>query len=90
MKNEDSDSDAAVDEYYDMDNYDDEPTDTASSIPIETLILQNADDTDDDDDEDSEDSEAEPDEFSIKPTDNLILAGHVEDDACMLEVYGTP
>lgn len=36
-----------------------------------------------DDQEDSED-----DDDLIKPTDNLIVVGHVEDDASVLEVYG--
>lgn len=35
---------------------------------------------------DGEDSEAEDDK--IKPTDNLLLVGHVDDDAASLEVYG--
>lgn len=35
---------------------------------------------------DGEDSEAEDD--IIKPTDNLVLVGHVDDDAASLEVYG--
>lgn len=34
----------------------------------------------------SDDSEKEDD--IIKPTDNLILVGHVEGDASILEVYG--
>lgn len=36
--------------------------------------------------EDEEDSEAEDD--LIKPTDNLLLVGHVDDDAASLEVFG--
>lgn len=35
---------------------------------------------------DHEDSETEDD--IIKPTDNLVLVGHVDDDAASLEVYG--
>lgn len=35
---------------------------------------------------DQDDSEAEDD--IIKPTDNLVLVGHVDDDAASLEVYG--
>lgn len=38
-----------------------------------------------DDGEDGADSEAEDD--LIKPTDNLLLVGHVDDDASSLEVY---
>lgn len=36
-------------------------------------------------DDDDEDSEAEDD--IIKPTDNLIIVGHVDDDAASLEVF---
>lgn len=35
---------------------------------------------------DGEDSEAEDDK--IKSNDNLLLVGHVDDDAASLEVYG--
>lgn len=35
--------------------------------------------------EDEEDSEAEDD--IIKPTDNLVIVGHVDDDAASLEVF---
>lgn len=35
---------------------------------------------------DAADSEDEDD--LIKPTDNLVLVGHVDDDAASLEVYG--
>ena len=35
--------------------------------------------------QDEEDSEAEDD--IIKPTDNLILVGHVENDQASMEVY---
>lgn len=37
-------------------------------------------------DEDDEDSEAEDD--IIKPEDNIVLVGHVEEDAASLEVFG--
>jgi len=63
-----------------MDTYDDE--DTPEPLAIESLILDNPPETD------SEDSDAEEDEFSIKPSDNLILAAHIADDVSMLEVYG--
>ncbi len=36
---------------------------------------------------DSDDEEEEED-VNIRPTDNLILVGHVEGDAAVLEVYG--
>lgn len=37
--------------------------------------------------DDQEDSEAEDD--LIKPTDNLVLVGHVDDDSASLEVFGS-
>jgi len=72
----------AIDDYYEMDNYDDEPTEAMSGTGIENLILENPPESD------SEDSDAEPDEFTVKADDNLILVGHVDDDVTMLEVYG--
>ena len=48
--------------------------------PRQDEYLQKAD-PDDGEDEEEED-------FEIRPTDNLILVGHVEGDAAMLEVYG--
>lgn len=35
-----------------------------------------------------EDDESDVEDFKIKPTDNLLLAGHVEGNASILEVYG--
>jgi hypothetical protein len=35
-------------------------------------------------DDDASDAE----DFEIQPTDNLILVGHIEGDAAILEVYG--
>ncbi len=35
-----------------------------------------------------EDEESDIEDFKIKPTDNLLLAGHVEGSASILEVYG--
>lgn len=39
-----------------------------------------------DPDQDDDDSDIE--DITIKPTDNLILVGHVEGEASILEVYG--
>lgn len=38
------------------------------------------------DDSDGEDSEKEDD--IIKPSDNLLLVGHLKDEECILEVHG--
>ena len=37
---------------------------------------------------DSEDEDSEEEDDIIKPDDNLVLLGHVEGDASILEVYG--
>ena len=34
------------------------------------------------------DSESDTEDIRIKPTDNLILVGHVEGNASILEIYG--
>ena len=36
-----------------------------------------------------DDEKSDIEDFNIKPTDNLILVGHVEGNAAILEVYGT-
>jgi len=37
---------------------------------------------------DDEDEKSDEEDFKIKPTDNLLLVGHVEGNASILEVYG--
>ncbi len=39
-------------------------------------------------DNEFEDDNSDTEDLQIKPTDNLILVGHVEGDASILEVYG--
>lgn len=83
-KEEDSGSDAEnkdVDDYYDMDDYDDEVVGPPGITIDMNSMLNNEDD-------DSPDTDDEPDEFVVKDDDNLILCGHVDGDVCMLEVYG--
>lgn len=38
--------------------------------------------------QDEEDDKSDEEDFKIKPTDNLLLVGHVEGNASILEVYG--
>ncbi len=73
---------------YDLDNYDDDEQQAGDKLfgigdlisdPTKDEYLANLDY--DDDASDREDEE-------IRPTDNLILATHVEGDASVLEVYG--
>jgi len=90
-ENDDDDEDnAAVDDFYDMDNYDDEAVEPPGiSSDIGELINNIQGDSDAEEDQDDLDSDEEPDEFMIKPDDNLIVCGHVDGDVCMLEVYGS-
>ena len=37
---------------------------------------------------DSEDEDSEKEDDIIKPEDNLVLVGHIVDEASILEVYG--
>lgn len=37
----------------------------------------------------SEDDDSEKEDEIIKPDDNLVLLGHVDGDASILEIYGT-
>lgn len=53
------------------------------SISDLNAMLNNTDDS-----EEEPDTDEEPDEFTVKADDNLILCGHVDGDVCMLEAYG--
>jgi len=78
-----------VSDEYHFDKYDDEDTDPNPVLAIGNLAVYASNSGDpyvtlgknDDDDSDKEDD-------IIKPEDNLILVGHVEGDASILEVYG--
>jgi hypothetical protein len=78
----------AFDEYH-FDQYDDEDTKPDAVLSIDDLAVYSSDHGDpyvtlsrnEDDDSEKEDD-------MINPKDNLILVGHVEGDASILEVYG--
>jgi len=79
-----------VSDEYQFDKYDDEDTKPNPVLAIGNLAVyaSNSGDpyvtlgnNDDDDDSEREDD-------IIKPEDNLILVGHIEGDASILEVYG--
>lgn len=74
-----TDANASGDEF-NFDKYDEEESAQVASIG-DVVALDP-----DNNLEDEEDSEAEDD--LIKPTDNLLLVGHVDDDAASLEVFG--
>lgn len=70
------------DDEYNFDAYDtEEATQVAAIGDIATVDPAEGENV-----SDGEDSEAEDDK--IKPDDNLVLVGHVDDDAASLEVYG--
>ena len=78
-----------VSDEYQFDKYDDEDTGPNPVLAIGNLTVYASNSGDpyvtlgknDDDDSEREDD-------IIKPEDNLILVGHVEGDASILEVYG--
>ena len=82
-------ADRDIDKIYGLDTYDDDDENEVGMAlggmvlnPRGDPYLKNLD-ADDDDDEKSD-----IEDFNIKPTDNLILVGHVEGEAAILEVYG--
>ncbi|CAL8115492.1 unnamed protein product [Orchesella dallaii] len=82
MSEDDIENENAVDDYYDMDNYDDEPVEPAgASYNTDALLLNSGPESED------EESEEEAEEFTVKPDDNIIVTGQVSDDVCLLQVY---
>lgn len=80
--------DAENTDEFNFSNYDNEGEDNDAVLGIGNLaIYENEDENQGEAPEYGTDSEAEDD--LIKPTDNLILVGHVEGDMSVMEVYGT-
>lgn len=73
---------ANPDDEYNFDAYDAEVENQVAAISD----IATVDPDDDENVSDGEDSEADDDK--IKPNDNLLLVGHVDDDAASLEIYG--
>lgn len=74
----------AVDDYYDLDNYDDEPVESGISYNTDALLLNSnpeSAESDSDSDEDKED-------FTVKLDDNILVTGQVSEDVCLLQLYG--
>lgn len=71
---------ANPDDEYNFEDYDEESSEQVAGIGDIAVI-----DEDNPLNDEDEDSEAEDD--IIKPTDNLLLVGHVEDDAATMEVF---
>lgn len=69
------------DDEFNFDRYDEEESAQVAGIGDVVAI-----DPEHNLDDEAEDSEAEDD--LIKPTDNLVLVGHVDDDSASLEVFG--
>lgn len=91
VKKEEKGNDGVTDieKEYGLDTYDDEDDSAQALFGIGDLVShadQRQDDYLEGFDEDDDASEAE--DFTIRPTDNLILVGHVEGNASILEVYG--
>ena len=81
-------ADRDIDKIYGLDTYDDDDENEVGLAlgglvlnPCDDPYLKNLDADDDDEKSDIKD-------FNIKLTDNLILVGHVEGEAAILEVYG--
>jgi hypothetical protein len=97
VKDDDEDSDeekendaehAAVDDFYDMDNYDDEVVETPGVNNDIGMMMNNVLREWEEAEEEELDSDEDQDEFTIQSDDNLILCGHVDGTVCMLEAYG--
>lgn len=76
---------------YGLDTYDNESDEEASNV-IGGFgnLVQHADNQDDpylQQNDDHNDSESEMEDFMIQPNDNLLLVGHVQEDASSLDVY---
>ncbi|KAG8226415.1 hypothetical protein J437_LFUL012511 [Ladona fulva] len=86
-ENSDDDDDDDLSEY-DFDKYDEEEGNSDAVLGLANLTVHASNSADPyvtlkDDDDDSE-----KDNFQIKPTDNLLVVGHVDQDASLLEVHG--
>jgi hypothetical protein len=81
-------NDDEFDEYH-FDQYDDEDTTPNAVLSIGDLAIYPSDAGDPYVSlSRSEDDDSEKEDDIINPKDNLILVGHVEGDASILEVYG--
>lgn len=74
---------------YDLDNYDEDDKGGGNALfGLGDLVFDPRND-EYQQEEDAADDASDAEDFEIKPNDNLILVGHVEGDASILEVYGT-
>ena len=85
------DGDRDIETEYDLDKYDEDDKGGGGGdalFGIGDLVFDPRNDEYQQEGDEADDASDEED-FEIKPTDNLILVGHVEGDASLLEVYGT-
>ncbi|CAG2100292.1 unnamed protein product [Medioppia subpectinata] len=87
---ENGQNDDNIVEKYGLDNYDEDSegelgTNSLSALASLTVYGDNTEDPYIENDDNSDESD-ENEDFRIKPTDNLVLVGHVESDASVLEV----
>lgn len=78
-KNKSTDGSGPSTDEYNLDNYDEDEIGPAMGLG-DIAIIDTNENLDDDQDSEEEDD-------IIKPSDNLILVGHVENDSSILEVY---
>jgi len=67
-----------------MEHYEDETEGPVSGLGMEEMLDEEEVESSEEDVSDVD----EENEFTVKRDDNIILVGHVEKEACMLEAYG--
>jgi periodic tryptophan protein 1 len=89
VEEEAGDDDKEFEKRYGLDTYDDEDPDASAALGLGNIVsFANPRDDPYLDNPDLEDDQSDVEDFAIKGTDNLILVGHVEGNASILEVYG--
>lgn len=85
---EGSDQDQDIVQKYDLDNYDDEDESTSNQDLGNLISHANPRDDPYLVNPDMEDDQSDIEDYTIKDSDNLLLVGHVDGNAAVLEVYG--
>ena len=85
---EGSDNDQDIVQKYDLDNYDNEDESTSNQDLGNLISHANPRDDPYLVNPDLEDDQSDIEDYTIKDSDNLLLVGHVDGNAAVLEVYG--
>ena len=85
---EGSDNDQDIVQKYDLDNYDNEDENTSNQDLGNLISHANPRDDPYLVNPDLEDDQSDIEDYTIKDSDNLLLVGHVDGNAAVLEVYG--